>query len=62
MRKESNRQKNNNNNNINYYHKKKQLKTIAEENKDKESDLSIIPSTPNKNLQKKNNKKIPGIY
>ena len=43
---------------MNYYHKKKELKTIAEENKDKESDLSIIPSTPIKNLEKKNNKKI----
>ena len=61
-KKDSNSLKNNNNKIMDYYHKKKGLNTIPEDNKDRESDLSIIPSTPNKNLQKKNNKKIPGIY
>ena len=57
-RKGSNGLKNNNNKIMDYYHKKKELKAIAEENKDKESDLSIIPTTPTKILEKRNNKKI----
>ena len=61
-RKDSNSLKNNNKI-IDYYHKRKDLNTIAEENKEKESDLSMIPSTPHKNSATKNNKKIStGIY
>lgn len=62
-KKDSNNLKNGNNKIMDYYHKKKDLKAIPEDNKDKESDLSIIPSTPNKNFGKNNIKKIsPGIY
>ncbi len=64
-KKDSNSLKNNNNKIWDYYKKKKDLNTIPEDNKDKESDLSIIPSTPNKNSGKRNNgiKKISaGIY
>lgn len=49
----------NNNKIMDYCHKKKELNIIQEDNKDQKSDLSIIPSTP----QKKDNKKIiTGIY
>lgn len=62
-KKDSNNLKNGNNKIMDYYHKKKDIKAIQEDNKDNESDLSIIPSTPNKNFQKKNIQKIsPGIY
>jgi hypothetical protein len=62
-KKDSNSLKNNNNKIMDYYHKKKDLNAIAKENKDKGSDLSIIPSTPKKNFEKQNSKKIPpGIY
>jgi len=62
-KKDSNNLKNGNNKIMDYYHKKKDIKAIPEDNKDNESDLSIIPSTPNKNFQKKNIQKIsPGIY
>ena len=62
-KKDSNSLKNNNNKIMDYYHKKKDLNAIAKENKVKESDLSIIPSTPKKNFEKQNSKKIPpGIY
>ena len=53
-KKDSNSLKKNNIKIMDYY-KKKELNIIPEENKDKESNLSIIPSTPNKNSGKRNN-------